>query len=334
VAVVGYRLDRDGSHIATLPGTATTFTDANRRPETTYRYALRALDAAGHLGPATTVTATTLPPDLNPPSAPDWLRATAGEASVWLGWGAASDAEGGLRGYRISRDGSVVATTGAATRSWTDGSRRPGTYVYAVAAIDLAGNVGPALTRTVTVLGPDSSAPTVPGSLVVTAGATSATLRWTSADDDVGVTGYTIWRGGVVVATVASWARSWRDADLAPGVYEYAVAAFDEAGNIGPARIGAATVLGPDATPPSAPAALRLDDVRRRSVRLAWEPATDDVGVVLYRVYRDGRLVDVTYDTSAWDRPGAGTYSYTVTAVDAAGNESPPSVPLEIQLGG
>ena len=63
-------------------------------------------------------------------------------------------------------------------------------------------------------------------------------------------------------------------------------------------------------------------------VALSWTASTDNVGVAGYRVYRGGaEIASVGATTSYTDTTVAGgtTYSYTVRAVDAAGNLSDPS---------
>jgi hypothetical protein len=60
-------------------------------------------------------------------------------------------------------------------------------------------------------------------------------------------------------------------------------------------------------------------------VALSWTASTDAVGVVGYRVYRDGALVGTSSDTTYTDNPGGKkgmTYAYYVVAYDAAGNVS------------
>ena len=68
------------------------------------------------------------------------------------------------------------------------------------------------------------------------------------------------------------------------------------------------------------------------SVSLMWGAATDNVGVTSYRVYRDGaeiaRTTGLTYEASAL-KPNT-AYTFTVRAVDAAGNISPSSNALRI----
>jgi fibronectin type 3 domain-containing protein len=88
-----------------------------------------------------------------------------------------------------------------------------------------------------------------------------------------------------------------------------------------------------DLIAPSAPTGLHATAVGEQRVDLAWTAATDDTAVTGYRVYRDGELVTtVGTVTNAPDptvAPGT-SYTYDVRAVDAAGNESPPSEPVEV----
>jgi hypothetical protein len=80
-----------------------------------------------------------------------------------------------------------------------------------------------------------------------------------------------------------------------------------------------------DRTAPSAPTGLsaRAGD---RQVKLAWGAATDNVGISGYRVYKNGvQIASVNAATLTYtDGPltNGVTYSYTVKAVDGAGNES------------
>ena len=93
-----------------------------------------------------------------------------------------------------------------------------------------------------------------------------------------------------------------------------------------------------DQVPPSEPTALIALDTpadQGGSIDLSWAPATDRVGVTGYRVYRvtsyygDWGTPTTLGDVTAYTDTTASTgkrYLYAVTAVDAAGNESPVSV--------
>ncbi|HYO83418.1 MAG TPA: hypothetical protein VES20_18595, partial [Bryobacteraceae bacterium] len=84
---------------------------------------------------------------------------------------------------------------------------------------------------------------------------------------------------------------------------------------------------GAEVEPPSRPTGLR-SSINLSTVTLNWNPATDNVGVVSYGVYRDGApIANVAAPaTEFFDKNvPAGTYVYTVDAEDAVGNRSPES---------
>jgi len=86
----------------------------------------------------------------------------------------------------------------------------------------------------------------------------------------------------------------------------------------------------PDTTPPSVPGNLTAKAVSSSQINLSWTASTDNVGVVGYRVYRNGTQVGTTSQTSYSDTGLAAstTYIYTVAAYDAAGNVSAQSAPV------
>ncbi|MGW1714205.1 pectinesterase family protein [Streptomyces sp. NPDC002156] len=112
-------------------------------------YKVYALDAAGNVSAAATVSGSALtPPDTTAPDAPSGLAAVGGDREIKLSW-TAPVTETGLR-YRIYRSTSPdVALTGAnlvaagqTTTSYTDTNFDADavTYYYAVTAYDAAGN--------------------------------------------------------------------------------------------------------------------------------------------------------------------------------------------------
>jgi hypothetical protein len=177
----------------------------------------------------------------------------------------------------------------------------------------------------------DETPPTPPGNLTASSVAgNQVTLSWVQATDNIGVTGYDVYRDGLLLRTIAP-ASSYTDRMVEPGVtYRYEVRANDAAGNTSAAS-DALTITTPqlDTIPPTAPTALRADAISATEAGLTWNDATDDVGVTSYRLFRDGSplaTVDGT-TTSYADRTVAAdnSYSYTVEALDAAGNASPRS---------
>ncbi|MEU4703403.1 fibronectin type III domain-containing protein [Nonomuraea dietziae] len=85
-------------------------------------------------------------------------------------------------------------------------------------------------------------------------------------------------------------------------------------------------VIPPDPQPPTAPTSVRVTSMSPTDLALAWDAATDNIGVAGYGVYLNGVK-------QAGDAPGlkrlltgltpATSYSLAVDAVDAAGNRSP-----------
>ena len=79
----------------------------------------------------------------------------------------------------------------------------------------------------------------------------------------------------------------------------------------------------PDVIAPTAPAGITAAVLQRqKQVQVSWWAATDNVGVVGYRVYRNGVLVATVTALSWTEVLSASTATYSVKAYDAAGNLS------------
>ena len=78
----------------------------------------------------------------------------------------------------------------------------------------------------------DTTKPTAPGSLAATASSGQVALSWTAATDNVGVTGYKVYRGGTEIASLGT-VTSYTDTTVAGSTtYSYTVRAVDAAGNL------------------------------------------------------------------------------------------------------
>jgi hypothetical protein len=81
-----------------------------------------------------------------------------------------------------------------------------------------------------------------------------------------------------------------------------------------------------ESVPPTPPANLAATALDSATIQLTWSGSTDNVGVVGYKVMRNGQQVTTLYstDTSYVDSglDDGMTYSYQVRAFDAAGNNS------------
>lgn len=176
--------------------------------------------------------------DTTAPSAPGSPAVTAVTATeVSLAWGASSD-NTGIAGYRVRRDGAVIATTTQTVH--TDAGRAPATaYLYEVEAFDAAGNTSPRSAVTATTAA-DLQAPSSPGDLRATPGWNRIDLAWSAASDNAGVKEYRVRRDGVEIAVAGG--LSYVDESLAGGGERvYQVVALDFAGNASvPAAVAAA----------------------------------------------------------------------------------------------
>ncbi|MEM1340502.1 MAG: fibronectin type III domain-containing protein [Bacteroidota bacterium] len=88
----------------------------------------------------------------------------------------------------------------------------------------------------------------------------------------------------------------------------------------------------PDTTPPSAPTGLTSTVHTDTTISLSWNAATDDVGVTGYRVFANGNPITIGNSTSytLTNLTPDTAYSVTVTALDAAGNESSNSTGITV----
>ncbi len=171
----------------------------------------------------------------------------------------------------------------------------------------------------------DTQAPSVPTNLNATAVSSSQIdLTWTASTDNVGVTGYTIFRDGSQVATNVV-TTSYQDTGLVSGItYSYTVAAFDAAGNNSPqSAADSATTL--DTIAPSVPTNLNATAVSGSQIDLTWTASNDNVGVTGYTIFRNGSPIVPNVTTTTFQDTGLNSstsYTYTVLAFDAAGNNS------------
>ncbi|MBI9017973.1 MAG: PQQ-binding-like beta-propeller repeat protein [Phycisphaerae bacterium] len=85
-----------------------------------------------------------------------------------------------------------------------------------------------------------------------------------------------------------------------------------------------------DEEPPTVPQGLEAYKVRYDDITLRWQESTDDIGVLRYKIYRDGELIGESQETVYRDKTVSScmNYSYTVSACDAF-NESEQS-PAEV----
>lgn len=173
----------------------------------------------------------------------------------------------------------------------------------------------------------DTEKPSTPTNLKATATSTTQIdLSWDPSTDNVGVAGYKIYRNGSHLKSVTTTSTS--DIGLDPSTqYCYTVSAYDAASNESEQSNQACvtTLSTPDTTPPSIPTGLTATAVSSSQIDLAWNASTDNVGVAGYKIYDyyGTYLISVTSTSTSITGLNPNTYyCFTVSAYDAAGNES------------
>jgi chitodextrinase len=156
-----------------------------------------------------------------------------------------------------------------------------------------------------------------------------------SADNSRGIREFIVGTGGANHTSLASTARNSQirnsstfgilQLTLHPTSYDWrfvpAGGSFSDSGSQA-CHGGGST--GGDTTAPSVPTNLHGSAPSANEVDLSWNASSDNVGVAGYYVFRNGAQIGQSGSTSYTDTTvsGSTTYSYTVKAFDAAGNQS------------
>ena len=245
VSVVGYRIYRCTGFScspATLVGSTrtTSYLDINLIPLTAYTYAVSAYDAANNESRKSNSVTETNPLDTTPPTI------TRGQPTGTLSAGtirttmSVDTSENATCGYSTTAGQSypmpnTFTTTGGTNHSTIITGLQDGQgYDYYLRCIDASGNANTNdynISFDVASSGGDTIPPTIPTNLSATAISSSQiNLSWSASTDNVGVTGYNIYRGNIQVATAVG--TSYSDTGLSPSTtYTYKISAFDAADN-------------------------------------------------------------------------------------------------------
>jgi chitodextrinase len=306
-----YDVFRDGS--AAGSSTAPPFTAANLAPATTYFFRVEAVDAAGNR------SGRTEPISVTTPAAPTGTFDLVARGATWRyrddGWDGGNGAWRGL-GFddgawrqgpaELGLDDGDEATVIGGRYQVTDHFRR---------TFDV-GDASSVTALRLDLLADDGAVAYVNGTEVARDNLPAGTI--TSATDAVEYrTGQaetrtisftvppSVLRDGQNVLAVEVH-QAWGSPDVS----------FD-------ARL-VATANAVDSSPPTVPTGLSAPARTSSTVRLAWNPSTDDVGVAHYEVFVDGASVGTTGSTSFTVNGLApsSTHTAAVEAVDGAGRRS------------
>jgi fibronectin type 3 domain-containing protein len=337
VSVGSYRVFRGTSpspldQVGTTYGTTTTFTHYPLTPDTTYYFAVQAVDTSGNVSPLSPpVFAKT--PAL--PSAPVNVAATpASPKQINVVWspGPSGMPIGSYRIFRGSSPSDLRQVAVRAASPYSDISLSPSTrYCYGVEEVDTGGNVSP---MSAVVCAVTMSPPAAPANLAATPVSTKQiNLAWSAAiPGGLSISRYNVYRGtssSTLLKVGSTTKTAFSSTALTPSTtYYFAVQAVDTGNNLSPMS---ETVPAATLALPSPPANLTATAASKTQVSLAWSAAESGMPLASYRLFR-GSSPSVLLQfgtvaatkTSATDYPvSAGTaYYYAVKSVDTGGNVS------------
>jgi chitodextrinase len=274
--------------------------------------------------------------DRIPPSKPTNLKVTGSSAySVGLSWNPSSD-NSGVFSYKVFASYGQTWTVPQTQTSfnWNFGLVPGYTYAFHVYAQDGSGNKS-VKSNTVTVKLPnDTTPPSAPVVTVTDINPTEVALEWTASTDDGPHLFYQVYVNGIPNVDTGTF-RSAVVEGLSPNTtYEITVKARDFFQNVSapstPVTVTTDAADPEDNEPPSPVGNLTAWDQFCGEVWLFWDEAFDNQtpqSGITYEVYVNGTLDHIIIGADMTILYGTidGENTFTVIAIDAAGNRSEPA---------
>lgn len=313
---ISYSVYRNGMRVGTTAPGTTTWTDSGLATSTTYSYSVAAADTAGNQsGQSAVIQVTTksTPPTISGFSVLPVAIIT-GQSST-LSWTVSN-----------ATSASIDNSIGAVSSSGSIVVRPVVTTTYTLTATNGSGTT---TAQTVVSVGTDNVAPSVPSINATAVSSSQINVSWTASSDNVGVTGYQLYRDGIQILQTSG--TSFSDSGLlASHSYSYTVAARDAAGNVSALSSPATATTNSDVDT-QAPTVAVISPVMNQSLigtTTVQASATDNVGVVGVQFSLDGANLGAEVTTApfatAWDTTQVpdGPHTLAAAARDAAGNTS------------
>jgi chitodextrinase len=333
VSVDGYNIYRDDKLIGSVRN-KTTFTDQNA-PGGLYTYFIRAFDNEGNLSIASEVTTV----DNAPPSKPIITVDKISETVINLSW-KSSDNSGNLT-YDLYKNGTRIKTL-TLDNTYSDYQVALNSqYTYYVIAYDAYKNTSEKSEICTVSTENDNTKPIV--NSVTINSVNKIALVAVSASDNQALASVTVeystdkinWAATepslIDKTTTVKRAIPINYSEFADGLYYFRATATDINGNVSEFSESPVAEYTIDNTAPNTPFELS-SDVTNGSIYIAWHYDISDTDIAYFRVFRmtgDNGVYTLIKDnykyTSIYDNNFeiGNEYSYRITAVDNAGNDSP-----------
>ncbi|MCV6636308.1 choice-of-anchor D domain-containing protein [Candidatus Albibeggiatoa sp. nov. NOAA] len=321
---------RDGTELATIAADTTSYTDTTATAcDKTYSYSLKAQNSDGEsssVSVTVSMPSCFVPPEPIPPYSPlNFVANPISYDQIQLTWNDDSTIE---TGYRIRRNGGLIATLDKNTETYTNENLQCETsYSYEVYAYNSVGESEHVTTTATTLTCP----PNMPSQLSSIVTADTITLTW---EDVEGETSYLVTREAlttrrqraVIEFDLPADSTTFTDSGFECGQsYNYAVAAVADTSVSAAATITVAAE--PCANAPIAPSQLNVSSSTDTSISLTWSDNSDnETG---FYVFNNGGLAkefsENSTSTTIQNLQCETSYSFQVTAFndsDQASSES------------
>lgn len=308
---------------------------ASLTPGTTYHFQIHSTDASGNNATSADMTFATLGDTTAPtvsitsPAA----GATLSGSAVIVSANASDNV--GVAGVQFKVDSvstGPVVVAAPYTYSLNTTTLSNGNHTLSAVATDAAGNS--ATSASVVVSVNNTTKDTTPPTVSMTAPASGATVSGTTtvsatASDNVAVASVQFQLDNVNVGSAdltSPYTYSWDTTKSTNGSHTLRAIATDTSSNATTSTAITVTVSNnsTDTTAPSVPTGLGASAVSSSQINLTWTASTDNVGVTGYNILRGGTKVATSTATNYLDSglTASTSYTYTVSAFDAAGNTS------------
>ncbi|MCB9757937.1 MAG: fibronectin type III domain-containing protein [Candidatus Omnitrophica bacterium] len=324
--VAGYKIYENNKQIQIAPRATANKVSIRPLPGTITTYGVTSfMEDNSESTPAIIQINTPALDDTTPPSIPSGLNVSdLSTNSLTLNWNASTDSSG-IMGYKVFKNGILLGTTSKTTYPLSGLSANT-QYSLTVAAFDKFSNLSnqsPILSVLTSPSSKDTMAPSIPSNLTVSnITATSLTLSWDKAGDNVGVVGYKVYDNDKFLGSTSTttFSISGFDPDLD---HKYTVSAFDAAQN--ESSQSAPNIIPKlDKIKPDIVSDLTSSEITSNSVRLSWTKSEDNVGVAGYEIYKNNSLAGKSTVNGYVVRglTPKTSYQFSVKAYDFAGNVS------------
>lgn len=328
----GYNIYRNGKLIISLGKDIFEYFDRNLSPNSNYNYEIRTFNSKGESKGAEIKISTLKAPTTKPLPPLNFHAVSVGERAVEIRWKDNSDNE---EGFKIFRDGKLIAMTVPNDISYLDTNLQPGTlYKYEIRATNDLGDSDPIETKVFTlnrknILIPPTNlfASIKNGKYIV--------LNWKDNSDNED--GFKIFRNNKLIFVTGKNETQFVDFNLKfdfDKIYEYEVRATNENGD----SVGDTFVIKSSSIKSSSPlnfVKLKIQKEGLLSVKISWiddQNSTDKK----YKIFRNDKLIHI----SDWNESEfidtevepEGNYTYTFIVVDSNEEYAPIKAQIEIKL--